>query len=100
MSVERALVVAAVVLAGLTHAPRASAPQGGGEALYGSACASCHDAPAPGSRAPQRDQLRDRSPEAIVDALTGGAMRYQGLSLSGGERRAIAEFLSGKPFGG
>jgi len=33
------------------------------------------------------------------DALTGGAMRYQGLSLSGAERRAVAEFLSGRPAG-
>src|SRR5262245_14028041 len=98
--VRRALVVAAVVLVGLAHGPAAFVPQGGGESLYQSACASCHDAPAASSRAPQRDQLRGRSPEAIVDALTGGAMRYQGLSLSGAERRAIAEFLSGRSFGG
>jgi polyvinyl alcohol dehydrogenase (cytochrome) len=100
MPVRPALVVFSVVLAALVRAPEAFAPQSGGETLYGSACASCHDAPAANSRAPQRDQLRGRSPEAIVDALTGGAMRYQGLSLSGAERRAIAEFLSGKPFGG
>ncbi len=71
-----------------------------GAVLYEAACAQCHDAPAQGSRAPTRDALRDRSPEAIVDALTGGAMRYQGLSLSGSERRSVAEYLTGKPFGG
>src|SRR5215472_4817719 len=71
-----------------------------GATLYEAACAQCHDAPAQGSRAPQKASLRDRSPEAIVDALTGGAMRYQGLSLSGSERRAIAEYLTGKSFGG
>jgi len=42
----------------------------------------------------------DRSPGAIVDALTGGAMRYQGISLGGAERRAIAEYVTGKTFGG
>ena len=75
-------------------------PQSDGATLYDAACAQCHDAPAQGSRAPAKSALRDRSPEAIVDALTGGAMRYQGLSLSGSERRAIAEYLTGKSFGG
>jgi len=74
--------------------------QGEGATLYDAACAQCHDAPAQGSRAPQKDAFKDRSPEAIVDALTGGAMRYQGLSLSGSERRAIAEYVTGKKFGG
>ena len=77
-----------------------AAQQSDGALLYDGACASCHDAPAANSRAPQKDALRQRSPEAIVDALTGGAMRYQGLSLSGVERREIAEYLSGKKLGG
>jgi len=71
-----------------------------GAALYDAACATCHDAPATGSRAPQKEALRERSPEAIVDALTGGAMRYQGIALSGAERRAIAEYLTGRRIGG
>jgi polyvinyl alcohol dehydrogenase (cytochrome) len=74
--------------------------QNDGELLYDGACATCHDAPAANSRAPQKEALRQRSPEAIVDALTGGAMRYQGLSLSGAERRAVAEYLSGRKLGG
>ena len=40
--------------------------------------------------------LRGRSPQAILDALTAGSMKYQGLALSGEERRAIAEYLSGR----
>jgi polyvinyl alcohol dehydrogenase (cytochrome) len=71
-----------------------------GAALYDGACGMCHDAPAAGSRAPQKDAMHDRSPEAIVDALTGGAMRYQGISLSGPERRAIAEYITGRRIGG
>jgi len=71
-----------------------------GAALYRASCASCHDRPAANSRAQTREALADRSPEAIVDALTGGAMRYQGLAFSGAERRAIAEYLTGKKFGG
>jgi polyvinyl alcohol dehydrogenase (cytochrome) len=70
-----------------------------GSAIFTSRCASCHDGAAT-SRAPAPDQLKSRSPESIIDALTGGAMRYQGLSLSGAERRAVAEFLAGRPVGG
>jgi len=75
-----AMVVAVIYL---TVAWGLTPPQSEGELLYDGACATCHDAPAANSRAPQKDALRQRSPEAIVDALTGGAMRYQGLSLSG-----------------
>ena len=44
--------------------------------------------------------MRGRSPRAIVDALTSGSMRYQGLALTGAERRAVAEFITGRRIGG
>jgi polyvinyl alcohol dehydrogenase (cytochrome) len=74
-------------------------------ALIAARCASCHPStPAEtaslgASRAPAVEVLKERSPESIIDALTGGAMRYQGLSLSGAERRAIAEHITGKTVG-
>jgi polyvinyl alcohol dehydrogenase (cytochrome) len=40
--------------------------------------------------------LHGRSPQAVLDALTAGSMKYQGLALSGEERRAIAEYLTGR----
>lgn len=83
-------------LACLATAANAQTPDGA--AQFRERCASCHDG-APTSRAPSPEQLKSRSPESIVDALTGGAMRYQGLSMSGAERRAVAEFLSGRPVG-
>ncbi len=69
-----------------------------GSAVFRDSCATCHDGAAT-SRAPAPEQLRERSPESIIAALTGGAMRYQGLSLSGAERRAVAEFLTGRQVG-
>ncbi len=69
-------------------------PSASGAALYEEHCAGCHDEG--GGRAPSRDALRRRSPQAVVDALTSGPMRYQGLPLNGDERRAIAEFLTGR----
>ena len=53
-----------------------------------------------GSRAPSPEILRRRSPEAILSALTAGGMRPQGGRLSGAERRAVAEYLSGRALGG
>jgi polyvinyl alcohol dehydrogenase (cytochrome) len=66
--------------------------------LFASDCATCHHADDP--RAPSAETLHARSPQAIVDALTSGSMRYQGLSLSGAERRAIAEYLTGRKLRG
>src|SRR5215471_12786641 len=78
----------------------AAAPQPPeGEAIFARDCATCHDG-ATGSRAPSPDILRKRSPEAILAALTAGGMRPQGGRLSGAERRAVAEFLSGRSLGG
>ncbi|MBI3402055.1 MAG: PQQ-binding-like beta-propeller repeat protein, partial [Acidobacteria bacterium] len=78
--------------------PSVSAQSPDGAAIFSSNCASCHDG-ATGSRAPAPDILKQRSPEAILAALTAGGMRPQGGRLSGAQRRAVAEYLSGKAFG-
>jgi len=70
-----------------------------GAAVFKQSCASCHTGAAD-SRAPAPDALRPRSPQAIVESLVNGAMRAQGARLSGVERRAVAEFLTGKTIGG
>src|SRR5262249_62375115 len=56
----------------------------------------CHDQPQ--GRTPSRAALRDRSPDAILAALTTGSMSLQALTLGVAEKRALAEHLSGKPF--
>jgi polyvinyl alcohol dehydrogenase (cytochrome) len=91
----RILIVWTIVTIALFPAitqPRLPAPDGA--ALFAESCSSCHDAGDP--RAPGREALRGRSPQSIVDALTSGSMRYQGLPFTGAERRAIAEFLTGR----
>ena len=82
--------------AGLSISAAAQTPDGA--AIFARDCATCHDGAA-GSRAPGPDLLKRRSPEAILAALTAGGMRPQGGRLSGVERRAVAEYLSGKAFG-
>jgi polyvinyl alcohol dehydrogenase (cytochrome) len=69
-----------------------------GEALYRTHCAICHEDDEE-ARAPRREVLGAMAPEQIVSALERGVMRGQGADRSRAERRALAEFLTGKPAG-
>jgi polyvinyl alcohol dehydrogenase (cytochrome) len=93
----RFLVLAVAVLCGNALSSGQTAPADG-RALFETNCASCHNG-AEGSRAPSLESLRDRTPEAVVTALTGGTMRIQGAHMSGAERRGVAEFVTAKKFG-
>jgi polyvinyl alcohol dehydrogenase (cytochrome) len=79
--------------------PTVTAQSPDGARVFQTSCAACHTGAAD-SRAPALDALRARTPQAIVDSLTTGAMRPQGARLSGAERRAVAEFITGKSIEG
>ena len=68
-----------------------------GATLYKQICASCHEAGV--DRAPNRQALRAMSPERVLAALETGAMISMTSARTAVERRAIAEFVTGKPFG-
>ncbi len=83
-----------------------------GEAVFRRACAACHlglaQTPDAGvnpyesrslGHAVPRELLRTFSPDAILNALTNGKMQAQGSTLTVEERRAVAEFASGRRFG-
>jgi polyvinyl alcohol dehydrogenase (cytochrome) len=95
MPFPRASVIAAVLM---TSSAAAAFAQDGAQ-LFQTRCASCHSGAAE-TRAPGLDVLRTRTPQAVLESLVTGAMRVQGSRLSGLERRAIAEFVTGKPVGG
>jgi polyvinyl alcohol dehydrogenase (cytochrome) len=97
-SLAFAIVLGALIPAGVRSAAAQAAPSDGA-ALFARECASCHDGAA-GSRIPSPELLRQRSPEAILSALTAGGMRPQGARLNGAERRAVAEYLTGRALGG
>jgi polyvinyl alcohol dehydrogenase (cytochrome) len=65
-------------------------------AFYQTSCASCHDGGA--DRAPNRDALRAMNPERVLRALESGPMISMATGRSSAERRAIAEYLTGKTF--
>lgn len=68
-----------------------------GVKVYEQRCASCHNGSV--QRAPQLPALRQKSAEDILDALLTGPMVFLGMGMPDAERKAVAEFISGKQFG-
>jgi polyvinyl alcohol dehydrogenase (cytochrome) len=97
----RAPLLACVIAAPIAAVAWASlqAQPSPGEKVFADRCASCHSGAA-AARAPAPESLRSRSPQAIVESLVNGAMRAQGSRLTGAERRAVAEFLTGRSVDG
>src|SRR5215212_9111596 len=69
-------------------------PAAAGAAVFESKCASCHTNVE--GRTPSVAALRQRTPAAILEALTTGPMRQQGAELTDVERRAVADYLGTK----
>jgi polyvinyl alcohol dehydrogenase (cytochrome) len=67
--------------------------------LFESRCAQCHGAAANERRAPDRSALMQMTPERILAALTTGSMTANAAGISDGQKRALAELLSGRPMG-
>ena len=67
-----------------------------GPSLYKQLCASCHDAGT--ERAPNRETLQAMSPERVLTAMESGPMLSMASGRTGTERRALAEFVTGKSF--
>jgi polyvinyl alcohol dehydrogenase (cytochrome) len=74
----------------------APAPTPDGAELYKRACAQCHDNGV--GRAPNREQFRAMLPDRVLSAMETGSMVTMANGRSAPERRAIAEFLTGKTF--
>src|SRR5277367_2135711 len=64
-----------------------------GKALFEKNCAVCHKAGAVG-RTPLPDALAKLPKEKIIESLTSGTMRAQGVDLTPEQRAAIADFLT------
>src|SRR5262245_21900278 len=83
-----------VIAAFLAAAPIAAAEEPA--TIYQGSCASCHDTGV--NRAPTRETLRQMQPERVLAALESGAMISMANRRSPAERRALAEFVTGKSF--
>src|SRR5262245_45128562 len=90
-------VVAFGIVLGCASVAWAQSPDGA--LVFQASCATCHTGAAE-SRAPSLEALRTRTPQSVMSSLLDGAMRPQGARLSGAERRAVAEYITGKTLDG
>ena len=67
---------------------------------FESYCATCHGNRSPESEAPTRQTLRQMDPERVLAALTVGPMVTYAERFNEDQLRAMAELVTGKPFGG
>lgn len=89
------LAIVVGVAAAVAAAAPAAAQNPDGGALFEEHCAACHLGDVV-PRALAIDNMRAMAPAAIVGSLTDGVMQQQGAELSPEERRAVAEFISGR----
>ncbi len=69
-----------------------------GFATFQTQCAQCHGNPNV-PRAPSAEALREMTPEKIYAALTTGPMQQQASALNDAQKKAVAEFMAGRPLG-
>jgi polyvinyl alcohol dehydrogenase (cytochrome) len=90
-----------VLLLGRATSARAQSksplPVAPGQSLFDKNCASCHVGPPVVERAPDLKALMQLTPESVLAAMTTGVMVEPALGLSDDEKRAIAEYLGGRP---
>ena len=67
--------------------------------LFESRCAQCHGGNAAERRAPDRAMLAQMTPERVLAALTTGSMVPNATGISDGQKRSLAELISGRPLG-
>lgn len=65
-----------------------------GKAVYDQACAACHNAPEPGSRAAPVAALRKMSAQTLTAALTTGVMKPIGDGLDRRQLRDVVAYLA------
>jgi polyvinyl alcohol dehydrogenase (cytochrome) len=97
----RAIVPGLAVLV-LLLIPSFSAAQGGllqTMQVFEARCTQCHGGGAPDSRAPSRAMLSEMTPEHVLEVLTTGSMQVNAQGLSDAAKRALAEFVTGRPIG-
>src|SRR6185503_16451180 len=82
---------------GFAAAAHAQTPPPDGADLYKRTCAQCHDNGT--NRSPNRDAFKALPAERVLAAMETGSMITMANNRTAAERRAIAEFLTGKAVG-
>jgi polyvinyl alcohol dehydrogenase (cytochrome) len=71
-------------------------PKAPGAAVFDQSCAACHAKPS-APRVPDMKALMGLTPEAIYSQMTTGVMVVQAQRLTDEQKRAVAEYLGGRP---
>ena len=100
MSASFAVVALSLPSPGQAQEPERVASAASMVSPYEAVCAACHDNRSPESLAPSRQTLRQLDPERVLAALQEGPMTEFVEGYSEDELRAMAELVTGKPFGG
>ena len=71
------------------------------DAVFDQNCASCHEMgnAAKSAKAPDRKAIHKLTPEAVYESITNGSMKDRAQSISGAQKRAIAEYIGGRKLG-
>jgi polyvinyl alcohol dehydrogenase (cytochrome) len=72
-------------------------PKAPGQTVFEHTCASCHAGAARADRAPDLKTLMSLTPESIYAAVTTGNMTVPAQKLTDEEKRAVSEYLGGRP---
>src|ERR1700676_1768331 len=95
----RGVIAAAVCLlpAGVSGQPAqvAQTPPPTPQRIFETTCMTCHGNPSV-KQAQSPSALRLMPPETLYDALVSGVMHAQARQLADGQRRGVAEYLSGR----
>lgn len=70
-----------------------------GATVFAANCARCHDRATPLPRMPTRAGLKEKDPRDVFTTISAGVMAPYARQLSHDERRAVAEFATGKSLG-
>ena len=92
-------VVSVAVAVWLPTAASAQVTAAQGYVTYEERCAMCHGTESLVPNAVSREALRSFTPERVLKALTTGTMAANASGLSEQEKRGLAEYLTGRPFG-
>ena len=93
----RAVVFVVLLVLGLPSAGSAQLLQT--MQVFEARCAQCHGAKAAEMRAPAREALSELPTERVLEAMTNGGMQAQAQGMSEAAKRAMAEFITGRPVG-
>jgi polyvinyl alcohol dehydrogenase (cytochrome) len=97
LSIACAIVSLGSIPSANAQQPAGPIPAAPGQMIFAQHCASCHANPNTSNRAPDLKTLMQLTSETVYGAVATGSMTVPAQNLSEEEKRAVAEYLGGRP---